>query len=273
MQLTGGVVDAADLSGRFSSGGPVSLKVVPAGSDMRQLKLTGGDGGAALRAVDLYSKVKGGAIDFSAWLGPGRTGSVQRGLLVIDRFDVENEVVLDEVDLPTGRGTAGVPRQRRDGSASPSSSCRFPSTRPISGSATPSSGAPRWAPRRKATSARPTGIMDIGGTIIPAYALNAALSEVPLLGDLLTGGKGEGMFGVTYALKGLAARPGSAVQPGVGHRAGDLPAAVRLRRRRGGRRRHQAKPRPAPAAVGDLPVRFTRRRGPGRGACGPATAL
>ncbi|HUG60697.1 MAG TPA: DUF3971 domain-containing protein, partial [Methylomirabilota bacterium] len=207
MQLTGGVVDAADLAGRFSNGGPVSLKVVPAGSELRQLKLTGGDGGAALRAVDLYSKVKGGAIDFSAWLGPGRTGSVQRGLLVIDRFDVENEVVLDEVDLPTGRGIAGAPRQRREGLSFTQLKLPFSvdETYIRIGDALvrgPEMGASAQGHIRKAD-----GRLDIGGTIIPAYALNAALSDIPLLGDLLTGGKGEGMFGVTYALKGSRRDP------------------------------------------------------------------
>jgi hypothetical protein len=248
MQLTGGVVDSADLGGRFSSGRPVSLKVVPAGSDMRQLRLTGGDGGAALRAVDLYSKVRGGAIDFSAWLGPGRTGSVQRGLLVIDRFEVENEVVLKEVDLPTGRGTAGIPRKSRDGYSF--AQLKLPFSVDDSyiriGDALvrgPEMGASAQGHIRKAD-----GNLDIGGTIIPAYALNAALSDIPLLGDLLTGGKGEGMFGVTYALRGsrrdpeVLFNPVSAIAPGIFRRLFDFGG--------GGVAADgtEAKPRPAPAA-------------------------
>ena len=72
------------------------------------------------------------------------------------------------------------------------------------------------------------GRLDIGGTIIPAYALNAALSEIPLLGDLLTGGKGEGMFGVTYALRGsrrdpeVLFNPVSAIAPGIFRRLFDF---------------------------------------------------
>jgi hypothetical protein len=228
MQLTGGVVDAADLSGQFSSGEPVSLTVVPASSGMRELKLNGGDGGAALRAVDLYSKVKGGAIDFRAWLGPGRTGSVQRGLLVIDRFDVENEVVLDEVELPTGRGTAGVPTPRRDGLSFSQLWLPFSvdETYIRIGDALvrgPEMGASAQGHIRKAD-----GQLDIGGTIIPAYAINAALSQVPLLGELLTGGKGEGMFGVTYALRGsrrnpeVLFNPVSAIAPGIFRRLFDF---------------------------------------------------
>jgi hypothetical protein len=226
LQLTGGVVDAADLSGSFLSGRPMSLRVVPAGSDMRELRLNGGDGGAALRAADLYSKVIGGSIDFRAWLGPGRTGRVQRGLLVIDRFDVENEVVLDEVEWPSGRGASPAPR--RDGYSF--SQLRLPFSVDESyiriGDALvkgPEIGASAQGHIRKAD-----GIMDIGGTIIPAYAINAALTDVPLLGDLLTGGKGEGMFGLTYALKGprhnpqFLFNPVSAIAPGIFRRLFDI---------------------------------------------------
>ena len=58
------------------------------------------------------------------------------------------------------------------------------------------------------------------GTITPAYALNAALGDVPLLGDLITGGKGQGIIGVTFAMGGTVDKPSfqmnpvSAVAPG-----------------------------------------------------------
>ena len=36
----------------------------------------------------------------------------------------------------------------------------------------------------------------------PPMALNAALSEVPVLGEVLMGGRGQGMFGLNFALQG-----------------------------------------------------------------------
>jgi hypothetical protein len=57
------------------------------------------------------------------------------------------------------------------------------------------------------------GRMDIGGTIIPAYALNAALSEVPVLGEVLTGGRGQGVFGLNFALQGTMQEPRFVVNP------------------------------------------------------------
>jgi hypothetical protein len=53
------------------------------------------------------------------------------------------------------------------------------------------------------------GFVDIGndtaklsGIVVPAFALNNLLSNVPLLGPLLTGGKDGGLFAVTYQLSG-----------------------------------------------------------------------
>ena len=55
--------------------------------------------------------------------------------------------------------------------------------------------------------------MDITGTIIPAYGLNSALSEIPLVGDILTGGKGQGVIGLTFELGGTMDKPRFQVNP------------------------------------------------------------
>ena len=40
------------------------------------------------------------------------------------------------------------------------------------------------------------------GAVVPGFALNNLLSNVPLLGPLLTGGKDGGLFAFTYRLEG-----------------------------------------------------------------------
>lgn len=42
----------------------------------------------------------------------------------------------------------------------------------------------------------------IGGIVVPGFALNNLLSNVPLLGPLLTGGKDGGVFAISYQLSG-----------------------------------------------------------------------
>jgi hypothetical protein len=63
--------------------------------------------------------------------------------------------------------------------------------------------------------------LDITGTLVPIYGLNNLLSAVPLLGDLLNSRKGEGIFGLTYAMKGnlneptVNLNPLSVLTPGI----------------------------------------------------------
>ena len=51
------------------------------------------------------------------------------------------------------------------------------------------------------------------GSVSPAYAINGALGNVPLLGKLLTGGEGEGVFGVTFRVDGDTNKPIVDVNP------------------------------------------------------------
>jgi uncharacterized protein YhdP len=72
------------------------------------------------------------------------------------------------------------------------------------------------------------GTIDLGhdtlklrGIVVPSFALNNALSNIPLLGPLLTGGKDGGVFAMAYRLEGpiddpkSMTNPMSAVTPGA----------------------------------------------------------
>lgn len=58
-----------------------------------------------------------------------------------------------------------------------------------------------------------TNIANFQGTVVPAYALNTILGKIPIVGDILTGGKGSGVFAATYTLKGPIGDPDVSVNP------------------------------------------------------------
>jgi hypothetical protein len=69
---------------------------------------------------------------------------------------------------------------------------------------------------------RHADVVDLEGTVIPAYAINSALGHIPVLGDLFTGGeKGGGVFAATYTVTGpteepvVSVNPLSALAPGI----------------------------------------------------------
>jgi hypothetical protein len=63
--------------------------------------------------------------------------------------------------------------------------------------------------------------INLEGTVVPAYTLNSFIGSIPLLGNLLVGKRGEGVFAVTYGVVGplenpkVLVNPLSALAPGV----------------------------------------------------------
>jgi hypothetical protein len=50
-------------------------------------------------------------------------------------------------------------------------------------------------------------VADLQGTIVPAYTINRVLGYIPLLGQILVGGEGEGFLAFTYKITGPLAKP------------------------------------------------------------------
>ncbi len=63
-------------------------------------------------------------------------------------------------------------------------------------------------------------MIKLNGTVVPAYTINQVLGKIPILGQILTGGKNEGLFAANYALSGsfddpqVSVNPLSALAPG-----------------------------------------------------------
>ena len=55
--------------------------------------------------------------------------------------------------------------------------------------------------------------VDLGGTYVPLYGLNSALGSIPILGRVLVGRQGEGVVGITFAIKGKLDEPSVLVNP------------------------------------------------------------
>jgi hypothetical protein len=56
-------------------------------------------------------------------------------------------------------------------------------------------------------------VIKIRGTIVPAYTINSLLGKIPLVGTLLTGDKGGGIFAASYEVTGPVVDPKTSVNP------------------------------------------------------------
>lgn len=63
--------------------------------------------------------------------------------------------------------------------------------------------------------------LDLSGTLVPAYTINSILGSIPLLGKVLVGGEGGGIFAANFRVAGptanaaITVNPLSALAPGV----------------------------------------------------------
>ncbi len=63
--------------------------------------------------------------------------------------------------------------------------------------------------------------LDLDGTLVPAYTLNSILGYIPVIGNLLLGGEGQGIFAAGFHASGalddpkISVNPLSALAPGM----------------------------------------------------------
>jgi len=64
-------------------------------------------------------------------------------------------------------------------------------------------------------------MLDLEGTLVPAYMLNSIIGKIPLIGNFLVGGEGQGLFAVQFHASGafddpkVSVNPLSALAPGA----------------------------------------------------------
>lgn len=203
----GQALSSMRLSGMFTDRTTLDLEIAPVADGSRSMVIKSTNAGAAFRASNLYSKVQGGRLDFTANLGKAGDGTIRRGDLEVHKF-----VVADEQQLKQFRSD---PNSNRQGEPLAFDKLTLPfavdrefvriGDARVQGAAV---GALAKGSIRKAD-----GRLSIGGTLIPAYGLNSALSNLPILGLLIAGGKDEGVIGVTFGLRGTMKRPEIKINP------------------------------------------------------------
>lgn len=210
LRARAGKIAEADITGHFLSGQPITIKVTPL-PEGRDLRVDTSDGGAAIRAANFYSKMAGGTLQFAALIGNEQGSPVRNGRLLVQNFEVRNEAALAQLDQ---RGKPKKSGPRNDGLTF--KKLWLPFT--IDGQFVRMGEVILRGSDMCATASgvirKADGALDITGTVIPVCGLTGVFNNVPIIGDILTGGNNnEGIFGMTYAMSGSLAKPNVRVNP------------------------------------------------------------
>ncbi|HEY0900701.1 MAG TPA: DUF3971 domain-containing protein [Micavibrio sp.] len=204
--------------------GPLKIRLGPANGKMA-IQLDAQDAGAVLRAFDIYENAQGGQLKIYGEQVPesNKSRMLLRGSGEMTNFRVTNAPALARIvgalslsgmaELLQGQGISFNRLQ---------SDFDWVITR----------GGDAYYLRNGRTSGSSIGltfegkidkredVMDVGGTVVPVTFVNDFITNIPLLGDLLTGGEGA-LIAATYSMKGpvktptVMVNPLSALTPGI----------------------------------------------------------
>jgi uncharacterized protein YhdP len=199
------------LDATLPEAAPLSVRYEPVGGRHR-LSVASPDAGATLRAFDIMETVKGGTLSITGEADDAAPGRPLVGQAEIVDFRVVRASVLARlltlatltgfVDVLTGEGFQFN---------------RFESDFTKTDGRLDIKLARAHGPSIGLTG---TGFIDfdrqavdVEGTIVPAYALNSIVNDIPVIGFILSGGEGEGMFAATYHATGPLEEPKISVNP------------------------------------------------------------
>lgn len=201
-----------EMDATLEQASTVTLRYVPDGQQHHQLTMTASDAGAALRFLKIIDDVQGGTLTITGTADDNLPERPLVGEAEIVDFRLVNQPALARllsiatftglIDLLTGDGFLF---QRFIG--------KFTKTNgrldiPLARAHGPSLGltATGWLDQD-------TDQIDLKGTIVPAYGINSILGNIPVIGDLLQGGEGKGLFAATYRATGRLSEPDLSVNP------------------------------------------------------------
>ncbi len=220
MSKRGDEMTALDARGKFD-GGKALIAILQAETNgTRKIIIDTTDAGQTLRLAGFYPNMQGGRGRIDVYLD-GKDAEQKAGVLIIEDFKVLGDPIVSEVvssgsggDGPAiGASTYGQRKVVRE--VFEFDRMRLPFSVGYGQFAIEDSylRGPLLGATMRGKVDYTAQKVNLGGTYIPLQGLNNALGGIPVLGQILSGPRGEGIFGITFAVQGAMANPQVIVNP------------------------------------------------------------
>jgi len=200
------------VSGDFGGNAKLLATISPTPEGRRVLSAQSNDAGSVLRGIDFYQSMRGGRLDLTGTFDDMVPGGPLNGHIQVDDFRIVNAPLLANL-LTVGSLTGIGDTLQGEGIRFVKLDMPFQMTTERFNVLDARMSGPAIGLSIKGQVDRAEGIFDLNGTVVPAYTLNSALGAVPILGDILVGRDGEGIFAATYAMRGTTDKPVITVNP------------------------------------------------------------
>ncbi|MEX1108245.1 MAG: AsmA-like C-terminal region-containing protein, partial [Dongiaceae bacterium] len=201
-----------ELDGTLGPDNPIMVRYVPTTEGTHELAIEASDAGATLSAFNLTDSILGGRLTITGVSVDAEPDRPIRGRVNITQFRLVNApgiarllsvaTLTGLVDALTGEGFlfTGL-RADFDKAGGRIAIDDFRAHGPSVGVT-----ADGWIDTQEDRIA-------LKGTLVPAYAFNSILGNIPLIGPILQGGEGEGLFAATFSASGKLSEPEFSYNP------------------------------------------------------------
>ncbi|MBP2294198.1 YhdP family protein [Azospirillum rugosum] len=213
MTRNGRAWTALDLNARTGGDGTASVRYLPNPKGFYDVAVTANNMGDALRALDLTDRMQGGALTLTGRTVEPRADAPIEGSLELREYTLVDLPVLARMlnaISPSGfaelmGGGKGIHFGRLAGDYRKEGRLLTLKDLRTSGSA--------LGLTLEGDVDIDTSTANLKGTIVPLYGLNRLIGQIPLLGDALSGGEGQGIFSATWRVQGPLGNPDVSVNP------------------------------------------------------------
>ena len=202
---------AGFMDATLASGEPFRL-TLEAQAGKRLLTVRSSDAGEVARTFDIYDNALGGDLLLEAVLHDDRPGEPVEGTVWIDDYSVINAPTLARL-LSIAALTGIVDALRGEGIRFSEFELPFSLENDVLTVRDARTSGFAIGVNAEGTVNLDSDEVDMRGTVVPAYSLNTFIEFIPILGNLLTGGEGEGIFAATYRVSGTTEDPDVSVNP------------------------------------------------------------
>lgn len=211
-----GKLSALEARGALDGKAPLAVILDRDGQGQRRIRADSTDAGQALKLVGFYPNMQNGRARLEMNVD-GRGAAEKAGVLWVEDFRVLGDPVVSELfssGLDDGRPSIGG-KKRVVREVFEFDTMRVPFS--LGHGQFVLDDAYMKGPLLGATIRGKvdykTERVNLGGTYIPLQGLNNAFGQIPVLGQILSGPRGEGIFGITFAITGAMANPQVIVNP------------------------------------------------------------
>lgn len=212
IHMVGEEWDRVVLNGTLGDRANIFAQVIRENFNSRKVSLTSEDAGKFLRAVDMYENLLGGDLVIEGVVDESDFSQPFSGTVRIGGFRVVNAPIAARV-LGAASLTGLNDVLQGNGIAFDELTGEFTYVNDVL-------SLTKVAANGSAVGVTANGSIDLAkseirlaGSIVPIYALNSALGAIPILGDILVGEEGGGIFAPTYTIEGDLADPEVVVNP------------------------------------------------------------